>query len=1329
MPNHNQESTSDEQMPIQTRSMTKDANSNIALSSRLCVLNRVLDSAPELRESTFEQWNKFVLKLARIQQLGDLLTREPKEDERDVDRNLWSQIASTLTRDVDEALLDRHLTTYSLYSKLKSLYMVQSQAALTRIHEDIESFKFGPTKDVDELVGKFRSLLQKLATYGEPMTEAQQRTAYLRAMKPHCLELRRRIDYDMCRNRTPSIREIQDLLIQYYRDNQQSQVVVNSVGQPKQRVQCNYCKKYGHKRTECRKRLAQQGGDNSSTTGGTPSSAPGGSQGGQANRRQQQQQPTTNNQPSSTSTNQRQNIQNVFSHGLIYMVDNAYASADTDTSTTASQKFMIDCGASQNIIHKDLLHDVRPVNKTATGIGDGRASIDYQGTLKLATESNIIYSADAYVSKDIPVNIFSNSIFTRNEEEIEVASNGTRTFTYQGDILGRSYLSPDGHHYADFRVVLPNIRILSLWHNRLAHFARDKIVKLARLNPKIEAPPSNFSCDECARCMVPRPAHITRSKTTEVLNMVHMDTTGRLEPSRNGCTSILVIKDEASSHVVTYPLKSKTEVADKVRSYITWAERQTGRKVKHLVHDNGTEFINTSMREMCESSGIVQLPTTVHEPSSNGLIERTMRTMKDKVRTLLSTAKLPTPYWEYAVDHLSYVINLIPRSYDDKVPSMLFSNTMPNITHLRAFGCKCFVLSNHRESTFNPINQEAIYLGVTGKGFKYIVATPTTGDVSIIESRNVVRFQEDNFPGIPHQSERDSLAEDWFEAIIQHHTPPPIAQPDPPPVSARNGRQAIPNRRIFNDDFITNFTIELEEKFLISTITIDGRIDIPTTIKQALSSNERAYWKDALDKEVETIIQHFNGLSPIPESAVDPSKIVDSRIVFSVKYDERNPQLVKQFKARWVAKGYNQDDDTYSETFAPVVHQTTIRLILVYALANKLELYHYDVVRAFLNTPLHEDVYIRPPKGLKLSEDNLFKLNKALYGLKQSARSWFNFLSDRLRDSAFVQMDSDPCIFMDKKRMVTIAIYVDDILLACPNSSIANDIFNELSQHFELSRTGDGTLNHFLGITFHRNDDTIAIEQSAYIKKLLRDYRCEDTKGRSSPGEYIHNDAHTKDTKLPCASLVGSLMYIATRTRPDILYTVRRLASYISYPNEQLWSAAKNTLKYLAQTIDYKLKFTAPTDEISLDLFTDASFASSYENEKSVTGIFVFAGGSPITWTSSSQQIASASAAESELYALTDGIKELIIADITAFELLGEIKNKNIFCDNTVTIAAIRDQPRKKMRATITRTKFAQDQILRYNFALQYTSTETQKADMLTKKFKQSFDLAQLFVT
>ncbi len=141
-------------------------------------------------------------------------------------------------------------------------------------------------------------------------------------------------------------------------------------------------------------------------------------------------------------------------------------------------------------------------------------------------------------------------------------------------------------------------------------------------------------------------------------------------------------------------------------------------------------------------------------------------------------------------------------------------------------------------------------------------------------------------------------------------------------------------------------------------------------------------WQEAADLEYESLMENETWDSvELPKDR----KAIGSRWVFKVKH--QSDGRVERYKCRLVAKGYSQKYGVdYDETFSPVVRFSSIRTLLYFAVQNNLHVHQMDVVTAFLNGHLDEEIYMEQPEGfVKPGEEHLVcKLKKSIYGLKQS---------------------------------------------------------------------------------------------------------------------------------------------------------------------------------------------------------------------------------------------------------------------------------------------------------------------------------------------------------
>ena len=106
-------------------------------------------------------------------------------------------------------------------------------------------------------------------------------------------------------------------------------------------------------------------------------------------------------------------------------------------------------------------------------------------------------------------------------------------------------------------------------------------------------------------------------------------------------------------------------------------------------------------------------------------------------------------------------------------------------------------------------------------------------------------------------------------------------------------------------------------------------------------------------------------------------------------------------------------------------------------------------------------------------------------------------------------------------------------------------------------------------------------------------------------------------SQLEYSRVIGSLMYITNCTRPDIAYSVNRLARYANNPGKEHWFALIRVLRHLKYTVEYGLQYIRYPSVI--EGFSDANWISDSLESKSTSGYIFTLGGGAISWKSSKQ--------------------------------------------------------------------------------------------------------------
>lgn len=270
---------------------------------------------------------------------------------------------------------------------------------------------------------------------------------------------------------------------------------------------------------------------------------------------------------------------------------------------------------------------------------------------------------------------------------------------------------------------------------------------------------------------------------------------------------------------------------------------------------------------------------------------------------------------------------------------------------------------------------------------------------------------------------------------------------------------------------------------------------------------------------------------------------------------------VERRKARIVTERFSQEQDVdFYETLAPVARIISIKIILGLAAEYNLEVHQFDFFSAYLNGNLEETIYMEVPEDLASVlkgnyQEQDFKnkvccLNKAIYGLKQSSRQWYKKLDLMLNDLNLKPLDANACVYFHKNgdKITLVSIYVDDLILASNDEKKIDELKQNLANSFEMKDLGH--LHYCLGIKFNQDkkNGTFHMSQNNCTQEVLKRFNLENCKPiATSMNAAIKLSKkmcpNTEEEKyrmkqFPYRNLVGSLMYLATSTRPDISHAV-----------------------------------------------------------------------------------------------------------------------------------------------------------------------------------------------
>jgi len=280
-----------------------------------------------------------------------------------------------------------------------------------------------------------------------------------------------------------------------------------------------------------------------------------------------------------------------------------------------------------------------------------------------------------------------------------------------------------------------------LWHKRLAHPGRNKSRLLQKFYKRDISPQESLDCHHCiigksTRARLGKGSGIRAAMPLDLLHIDLADYSNKTE-----FRYLLVVVDDASSFTYVKPLPKKSDALKVLQEWVKYAEVQTGRKLKALRSDNGGEWCSNTAQDWQNLAGFRWEKTTVYTSGQNGKAERTIRSLRTMMLSMMRTHRLPLVFWPYAAEAAAFTKNLLP-NVDEQIPYQVFYGKDPRrpLSLLRVFGCLAWANVPNRKLKVDDAAIPAILVGYDEehKGWKLISPkhNPT------VFWSNSVRFQE-----------------------------------------------------------------------------------------------------------------------------------------------------------------------------------------------------------------------------------------------------------------------------------------------------------------------------------------------------------------------------------------------------------------------------------------------------------------------------------------------------------------------------------------------------------------------------------------------------------
>lgn len=224
-----------------------------------------------------------------------------------------------------------------------------------------------------------------------------------------------------------------------------------------------------------------------------------------------------------------------------------------------------------------------------------------------------------------------------------------------------------------------------------------------------------------------------------------------------------------------------------------------------------------------------------------------------------------------------------------------------------------------------------------------------------------------------------------------------------------------------------------------------------------------------------------------------------------------------------------------------------------------------------------------------------------MYGLKQAPLVWNATFSEFIKMKGFQPFKTEQCLFKKTESELILGIYVDDGIIVGNDIKEIDQLIKELEREFKIKVSHK--INNFVGFEIIRKQNALKLTQKEYTKKLLEHHQMDNAKSTKIPIQQVdQTKTELINNNYPYREIVGSLLYLSTKTRPDIAYGINFCSRYVERPTNERIRDVKHVLKYLNGSRNLGIEYKTNNKTRVLDAYCDADYAGDPETRKSTTG-------------------------------------------------------------------------------------------------------------------------------